>query len=125
MWSDMDNVLAYSSAMADRPQMDKPALTPSAWVVSANLKKLMDVTPELNSNPKLGKKTGLGASAVSRLLNGHNATLETVDRVAEAFGLPGWQLLIPNLDPGNLPVVQSAKEVELYRKLKQLVKEEA
>jgi transcriptional regulator with XRE-family HTH domain len=111
--------------MSDRPLLDKPDLTPSAWIVSANLKKLMGSNEELGSNPKLGKKTGLGASAISRVLNGHNATLETVDRIGKAFGLPGWQLLIPDLDPGNLPVIQSAKEVELYRRLRELVKSEA
>jgi hypothetical protein len=122
----MDRDFPYSWGMVPRPSVDSAKPPESSKVVAANLRKLMRAqgNEELSSNPKLGKKTGLGASAISRLVNGHNATLETVDRVAEAFGLAGWQLLIPNLDPTNPPVVQmSAKEADLYRKLKALMKE--
>jgi transcriptional regulator with XRE-family HTH domain len=100
-------------------------VTGSARTLAVNLRALMAATPELGSNPKLGAKTKLGVSAISRLVNGHNATIETLDRLAEAFQLQVWQLLMPGLDPKNLPVVQpvTQKERELYERFKEVAKE--
>ncbi len=115
--------------MPKSPRLDTPAdllLPTSAVVLAQNVNALMAHSPEFASNPTLGKKAGLAPSAISRLRNGHNATLETIDKVAAVFGLQSWHLLLPGLDVQNPPVVQiSAKEAELYRKLRELVKEDA
>lgn len=122
----MDRVFPYACVVADTPDMDTDESSHSTEsVLAVNLKALMAAHPELGSNPKLGKKTGLGASGISRLVNGHNASLKTVDALAEAFGLHAWQLLVPHLDPKNPPVVQpvSEKERALYERFKEVAKE--
>lgn len=120
----MDRVFPYPLWMGQRAAIDS-TVQGSARSLAQNLRVLMDAHPDLDSNPKLGKKTKLGVSAISRLLNGHNATLETLDRIAEAFHVQTWQLLMPGLDPKNLPVVQpvSEKERALYERFKEVAKE--
>lgn len=120
----MDRVFPYPLWMGHRADLDE-AVQGSARTLAVNLRALMSATPELGSNPKLGQKTGLGVSAISRIVNGHNATLETLDKLAKAFELEVWQLMLPGLDPKNHPVVQpvSAKERELYERFKEVAKE--
>ena len=45
--------------------------------------------------------------------------LAIIDRIAEAFDLSAWQLLVPGFDPSNPPALQpvSAKERVLYEKI--------
>jgi len=45
--------------------------------------------------------------------------LAVLDRIAEAFDLAAWQLLVPGLDPDNPPALQpvSAKERILYERI--------
>ena len=123
----MDSLLPYSWSMARKSAEDEEKLpqTRSASVLAANIKALMAAHPELGSNPKLGKKTGLGSSAVSRLINGHNGTIETLDRIADAFQIDTWSLLVPGLDPKHPPTLQplSAREAELYRRWREVAKE--
>jgi transcriptional regulator with XRE-family HTH domain len=124
----MDRVFTYSPEMASRGSPDdeeKPVASPTAQLLAENLKNLMKAYPELGSNPKLGKKTGLGASGISRLVNGHNATIETLERISKAFGLEPWQLLVQGLDPKSQPTLQplSKREAALYAKWKALARE--
>jgi transcriptional regulator with XRE-family HTH domain len=93
-------------------------------VVAANVKALMHAkgNEHLNSNPKLGKKSGLGAGSISRVINGHNATLETLEALAKAFGLEPWQLLVEGWTPKNPPALQPISESEkrLYQQFREL-----
>ena len=45
--------------------------------------------------------------------------LEVIDQIAAAFGLSGWQLLVPGFDPHNPPVLRAAKNGEsvMYERL--------
>lgn len=98
----------------------------TAKVLGKNLEALMSAHPELDSNPKLGKKTDLGTGTISRLRNGLvNANLETLGKLASAFQVEPWQLLVPNIDPGNLPVLLAATEAErrLWERMKELAKD--
>lgn len=81
---------------------------------------------DLSSNPKLAKKTGLGTGSISRLRNGEvDPTLSTLEKLSKAFDVAAWQLLVPNIDPGNLPALLSASEAErkLWESLRQVAKE--
>lgn len=81
---------------------------------------------DLGSNPKLAKKTGLGTGSISRLRNGEvDPTLSTLEKIAKAFDLSPWQLLVPGIDPGNLPALLTASEAEkkLWDSLRQVAKE--
>jgi predicted transcriptional regulator len=59
---------------------------------------------------------------VNRLISAnHSMTLRTLDRLAEAFGLEPYQLLVPGLDAGNPQVLRilSASEERLYKALEE------
>lgn len=63
----------------------------------------------------------IGASGASYMKAQKNIGLDKVDAVASVFGLAAWQLLIPNLDPSNVPVIMiSEDERQLYDKLKRV-----
>lgn len=125
----MDRGLPYPSVMARRaPQQDEEGVASStAKVLGENLAALMAAHPELNSNPKLAAKTRLGTGTISRLRNGMvDANLDTLERMATAFGVAPWQLLVPGIDPTNPPTLQpvSERERRFYERLRDVLKEE-
>lgn len=102
------------------PADEESTATSMAKVLAANVTILMAAYPEeFGSNPKLGKATGLGPSAISRLRAGHNATLKTLEALASAFDLSPWQLLVPITDHKNPPAlkVPTASETAFYAKI--------
>ena len=47
---------------------------------------------------ELAKRCGLGKKTINNLVNErHPPNIETTDAIARAFGLWGWQLLMPSL----------------------------
>lgn len=76
---------------------------------------------------RLGKKAGVGQATIGRILSdeGEDSGIETVAKLAKAFGLEAWQILVAGMDPSNPPVLQpvSKEEQELYRRLKDLAKD--
>lgn len=52
----------------------------------------------------VAKKAGLGGSAHDALKEMKSIGLDRLDRIAAVFGLEGWMLLVPKLDPKDLPV---------------------
>jgi len=60
----------------------------------------MAYTPALETQEKLSKKTGIGQATLSRTLNAAtwpNAKL--IEKVAKAFRVEPWQLLVPGFQP--------------------------
>jgi transcriptional regulator with XRE-family HTH domain len=106
--------------------MDKRKFTPRA-VLQQNLKSLMASTDGPKSQGELCRKSGVAQATIGRILNGQgeNARIETVDKLAKAYGLEGWQILVAGMDPNNLPVLQpiSKEERALYDRLKDLTKD--
>jgi transcriptional regulator with XRE-family HTH domain len=98
----------------------------TAKVLGANLAALMAAHKDLNSNPKLSKKTGLGTGTLSRVRNGEvDVNLDTLEKLAKAFHVEAWQLLVPRMEPNNLPALQaiSPEERRLYERLREVAKE--
>lgn len=96
-------------------------------LVGANISRLMQSRPKLNSNPKLGARSGIGVATISRVINGETAaTLDTLAKLAAAFDLAPWQLLVPNLDATNPQILQSIspKEADLYKRLRETIAQE-
>ncbi|MGJ7497493.1 helix-turn-helix domain-containing protein [Variovorax sp. RT4R15] len=110
--------------------MDKPekvADTALRAIVGDNLRRLMEKRPNLDSNPKLSVRSGIGVATISRIINGETAaTLDTLGMLARAFELQPWQLMVPNLDSTNPQILQSisAKEAELYTRLRESIAKE-
>ena len=65
--------------------------------LSRNLQALM-AENGLTQN-QLSKKSGVSQRTISNMLDpdGPNPQLDNVDKVASAFGLDGWHLIMPNL----------------------------
>lgn len=124
----MDYAITYSHAMAQRDtETDEESTASStAKVLGKNLTTLMAAHKDLNSNPKLAKKTKLSGSTISRMRNGQvDANLDTLERLSQAFHVEPWQLLVPNVEAGNLPVLMPISEAErkLHDRLRELAKE--
>lgn len=63
---------------------------------------------------------GVGIATVQRIQAQQTSVgLAIIERIAEAFDLSAWQLLVPGFDPNNPPALQpvSAKEKILYEKI--------
>lgn len=70
----------------------------------------------------LGKKAGTAQSTIGRILKEkHAPDIDTLEALGKSLGTSAWQLLVPGMDPSNLPILQNAspEERELYERLKQ------
>jgi transcriptional regulator with XRE-family HTH domain len=80
-------------------------------VLSANLKALMAASQDLNSQSALGRRCKIDQRTVGRIvLMQHSPTLRQLDKLAKAFQLSPWQLLVPNLAPTNPPMLAVESE---------------
>lgn len=84
--------------------------TSSRLILSESINRLMQSTLALNSNTKLVKRSGLGWGTIGRVRNAEAAaTMDTLDRLAECFGVRPWQLLksqdVTQLPPAEQPLV--------------------
>ena len=116
----------YSGMPSNPPDLSdlSPEEIESRKVLAQNLHRLMAARPKLNSNPKLSKRSGVGIATLSRILNMSSAaTLDTVTRLASAFEMTPWQMLVPGLDPSNPQILRSTSPAEeaLYSKLREVV----
>lgn len=103
-----------------RLAMDKKSFTPRA-VLRINLKALMGAGGPA-SQMELARKSGVGQATIGRILSpeGVDAGIETVEKIAKAYGMQGWQLLVAGMDPTNPPVLQPVSKAEraLYERLR-------
>lgn len=89
--------------------MKKPQ---ASEVLAANVKSLLDTHRTINTQVKLAQKSGVGQSTISRVIRGDTqATTETVEDLARAFGVTTAQLMTPsagmtNITPASLGVRQ-------------------
>jgi len=72
--------------------------TTARQIVAKNLRRLMEGSTTLNTQDKVGKKAGVKQRTVGYLLDPETTDmkspkLETVEKVARAFGLEPWVLL--------------------------------
>lgn len=75
--------------------------TPVRQILADNLRLLMERSADLKTQAKVAKKAGIAQTSVSQLLRPNNDAakspkLDQVEKVAKAFGLATWQIL---LDP--------------------------
>lgn len=67
---------------------------------------------------------GLDVRKIDRLTKKeYSTTLDTLDEIAAAIGVQPWQLLVPNMDLNNPPLlVMSEAERQIYERIRSLVK---
>jgi len=112
------------SLSADHPAVTSPSY--SLTVLADNLQRLMDHhikrKLELVSQSAIGRAASIDQKTVHRILNRvHEPSASVIGRLAKAFKLQPWQMLTPNLDPEDLPVVLTSGELRMYEELREQV----
>jgi transcriptional regulator with XRE-family HTH domain len=106
--------------------MPKKSVQPEGLSPAAiNLKALIAKSREQTINA-WSVRNEVVQSTVNRIVNGSmDPTVSTLEGIAKKFGLSAWQLLVPDLDPDDPPVLRSANGAEraLFDKLKEAMAE--
>lgn len=91
-----------------------------ARLLAANLETLMHARPTLRTQSAVAKAAAVDQRTVGRILRcEHAPTLAQVEKLAKAFALQPWQLLAPELDPEDLPVlVLSRSQSDAWRSIR-------
>ncbi len=74
--------------------------------LAANLAALMAAHADLGSQSAVAKRAGMDQRTVGRILHRqHSPTLVQLEKLARAFSLAPWQLLMPRYDPADPPTL--------------------
>ena len=89
-------------------------------IVGDNLDTLMKHREGLSTNHRVADKIKIPARTVGRIRNAETSCqIDTLAKLAKAFDIEPWQLLVPNYDPTNPPVrVQTRAERDLYARMR-------
>ncbi len=101
--------------------MDKmKSMNSSRKILADNIKALIEREPV--SVRAWALRHGLEQKAIDRIIKEENAaSIDTLDKIAEALGLMTWQLLIADLDIANAPqLAVSETELKLVARSKTL-----
>lgn len=92
-------------------------------ILAANLLKLIEASGERKSVRAWALGRGLDVRLIDRMTKGqHSFTLDKLDEVAQAVGVPAWQLLLPDFEPGKtIDAPLSSADRELLERLKKLL----
>ena len=80
----------------------------------------------INSPRQLAERAKVGSRTVDRILKGeHAGQLDTLEAIATALECAAWQLLVPGLDPKEMPVLATptGPEAALYAQFRALRKQ--
>jgi SOS-response transcriptional repressor LexA len=88
---------------------------PASEVLAANVKSLLDTHGTINTQAKLAQKSGVAQSSISRILRADTqATAETIEAIASAFGVTAADLMSPGLGTTNIaPAVVGSRKIPL------------
>lgn len=89
-------------------------------ILRANLKALMSTHQELDTIVKVSERSGVSKGVVERMTKAEaNTGVDHLQGIAQAFGLEVWQLMVPNLEPTNAPVLQevSERQKEMWKRI--------
>lgn len=94
-------------------------------VLADNIAAMREAKPQ-GGQRAWAKRIGIGEATLIRMVKGDSdVQMSSVQAVAEGFGLQLWQILVPGLDPANLPVYISHGEQRLYKRWKARAVEDA
>lgn len=71
----------------------------SRKILAENVKRLKESRKVSEQN--IADRGGPSQRTVNRAKNGENVTLENLDKIANYFRIPAWQLLVPGMDIGT------------------------
>lgn len=85
----------------------------SRKVLWDNLVALMEHHWRGENLTRLAREAGIGPGSASRIkAQTTSVGLELIDKVARVFGVEVWQLLVPGINPRNLPTLMPMSESE-------------
>ncbi len=89
-------------------------------VLWANVRQLMIHKYGKENLTRLSRESGCGPGTMTRIKEQKTSVgLDVLGKISEVFGLCSWQLLTPDLDPANPPVIWLTRsERDLYTRLK-------
>jgi hypothetical protein len=101
-------------------------------VLGANLVKLIDhhyrsIDNRTGRLTALFKESSVSVSSVQRIIDGETgASLDTLEQLSLALGVSVYQMVAPDIDAANPPVITGANEAErrLYAQWRRLAKQE-
>jgi hypothetical protein len=107
----------YDSRMAPNPNNSKAVL----W---ENVQKIMLAEYGKDNLWAFCKKVGIGPGTGQRIKEQETSVgMDVIEKIAIAFELQPWHLLVPNLDPRNPPVLLvSDVEQKFYASMKESAK---
>ena len=99
-----------------------PVAEPSKALLWNNVASLMRKRYGRENLNQLARDAKIGPATASRIKEMKTSVgLDVIDRIAGVFGLVAWQLLVPELDPTNIPVVMiTAEERRFYDKIRRV-----
>jgi transcriptional regulator with XRE-family HTH domain len=107
------NLPPYEARILFVMAKDRPA---TRETVAENVKALLRLREW--SQAELGRQAGLPTRTVNSVVNKEGAcTVETAEKIANAFGLSGWHLLIPSLPDELLDSPTLSRLVEAYARV--------
>ena len=74
---------------------------------------------------RLAKESGIGLGTCSRMKAQETSVgIEVVDKIAAAFSVEPWELLVPGFNPYNRPTLQplTQTEIDLYKRIAAAIK---
>lgn len=78
------------------PRFDVASPPNTKEIISSNLRALIDLHQW--SERVLAEKSKVAQKTVNKILNQESSpSAETIEKLAKAFGLNGWQLMLPNM----------------------------
>lgn len=90
-------------------------------ILARNVRKLID--NDRQSVRAWALARGLDVRLIDRITKAsHAVTIDKIDEVAEACGVPAWQLLLPDFEPGaQLDAPMTPQERAMLHRLKSLL----
>lgn len=117
--SQVGRLLAMPSS--DAEDQSKPSVDPAKLLLADNLTRLMADSRDLKTIKQLSAASGVSTGTIDRLRKAEVAAgIDNLRLLADAFGLQAWQMLVPNLDTTNHPLLEaeSLRLKQLYTTLK-------
>lgn len=100
--------------------VEKKPVSVAFEILANNLDALCTSHKTLKSQSAIAKAAKVDQKTVGRILNKTNEpSLEVLSKIAKAFGLAPWQMLVPDLEPTNPPMLASESNAlkKLYTNL--------
>jgi len=111
---------------ADKRSLEMAHEIDTSATLWANVLSLMHEHYKEENLSRLASECGFAQSTATRIKQGKiSPGLDKLDLIARRFGLSTWQLLVPGMDPKNLPTLQpvSKQERALYDKIMSATRE--